>query len=128
VPPPAHTLRPPSPVTCPQPPDPDRPHGWRKRHVSQRRAILPIDLRIGPAVAAIVGALLTMVISPAVPPECVLQTMSCRILKAEILEKPGRSYPRRTRRGPRGKGKGNRRAQYERRKQRRAVAKLGHPG
>lgn len=118
-------------LPCPAPPDPAPPATWRKRHLSQRRAILPIDLRIRPAVAAIAGALLTMVLAPQIPRDLVIHTMITRVLRAEILEKPGRSYSRRRRHGNRGKGKGrgkgDTRAQYQRRKQRRAKARQRHP-
>lgn len=70
-----------------------------------------------------------MVLAPHIPREAVIQAMLTWILRAEILEKPGRSYSRRRRHGNRGKGrgKGNTRAQYQRRKQRRAEAKHRHP-
>jgi hypothetical protein len=97
---------------------------WRKRHIAQRRAILPIDLKMRPAIAAIFGALMTMILTPAVPRQTALDHMFARILAAEIYEKPGRTYPRRKKRG---KGKGNLKAQYQRRKQRKA-AKKTKPG
>jgi hypothetical protein len=80
-------------------------------------------------VAAIFGALLTMILAPQIPRDVVIRAMLTRILRAEILEKPGRTYTRRRRHGNRGKGKGkgNTRARYERRKQRRAEAKHRHP-
>jgi hypothetical protein len=68
-----------------------------------------------------------MIIAPHTPRQTVLHTMFTLILRAEIQEKPGRTYPRRRRRGTQGKGKGNTRAQYQRRKQRKA-AKHTHPG
>ena len=81
--------------------------------------------------AAIVGALLTMILAPQIPRGVVIQAMLTRILRAEILEKPGRTNTRRRRHGNRGKGKGkgkgNTRAQYQRRKQRCAEAKHRHP-
>ena len=83
--------------------------------------------------AAIAGALLAMLIAPHIPRQTIIQTMLANILKAEILEKPGRSYPRRRRHGNRGKGKarsrgkGDTHAQYRRRKQRRAEARQRHP-
>ena len=100
--------------------DADR-KGWRKRCVVRRRAILPVDLRMKPAIAAIVGALLTMLLSPAEEHHAIIQLMFANIAKAHIYEKPGRSYSRRRRNGRRkGKGKGNAKAQYQRRKQRKA--------
>jgi len=84
-------------------------------------------MRIRPAVAAILGALLNMIIAPHTPRQIVLHTMFTQILRAEIYEAPGRTYPRRHRHGTRGKGKGNIRAQYQRRKQRKAE-KQTHPG
>lgn len=67
-----------------------------------------------------------MVIAPQTPRDAIFRTMFTRILRAEIMEKPGRSYFRRPRRGPR-KSKGNLRAQYQRRKQRLAEARQLHP-
>jgi hypothetical protein len=56
-------------------------------------------------VAAIAGALLTMILAPQIPRTVVIQARLTRILRAEILEKPGRTYTRRSRHGNRGKGK-----------------------
>jgi len=95
--------------------------GWRKRCVVRGRAALPVDLRMKPAIAAIVGALLAMLLSPAETHHAIIQLMFANVAKAHIYEKPGRSYSRRKRNGRRkGKGKGNAKAQYRRRKQRRA--------
>ena len=97
--------------------------GWRKRCVVRGRAILPVDLRMKPAIAAIVGALLAMLLSPAETHHAIIQLMFASVAKAHRCEKPGRSYSRRKRNGRRkgkGKGKGNAKAQYRRRKQRRA--------
>jgi len=69
-----------------------------------------------------------MIIAPHAPRQAILHTMFTQILRAEIQEKPGRTYPRHRRRGThgKGKGKGNTRAQYQRRKQRKAE-KQTHP-
>lgn len=67
-----------------------------------------------------------MIIAPHAPRQAILHTMFTQILRAEIQEKPGRTYPRHRRRGTHGKGKGNTRAQYQRRKQRKAE-KQTHP-
>ena len=94
---------------------------WRKRCVVRGRAVLPVDLRMKPAIAAIAGTLLAMLLSPAESTDVTIELMLANIAKAHIYEKPGRSYSRRKRNGRRkGKGKGNAKAQYRRRKQRRA--------
>jgi len=79
-----------------------------------------VDLKIRPTVAAICGALIAMLIGPAEAQHAlIIQNMFARVIKAEIYEKPGRSYPRRGRKKKGGK-KGNAKAQYRRRKQRKA--------
>ena len=118
-------------LPLPDPPEPDPPATWRKRHIAQGRAILPIDLRIRPAVAAIASALLAMLFSPDIPRDGIIGAMLTQILRAEILEKPGRTYDRLRRHGNRrkgkAKGKGNTHAQYQRKRRRRAEARQRHP-
>jgi len=80
--------------------------------------MLPVDLKIRPAVAAISGALIAMLFAPPRAHHTIIQHMLFRIIKAEIYEKPGRAYPRPRRK--KGKGKGNVKAQYQRRKQRKS--------
>lgn len=73
--------------------------------------------------AAIAGALLAMLLSPAETHHCIIEQMLANVAKAHIYEKPGRSYSRRKRNtGSKSKnrGKGNTKAQYRRKKQRKA--------
>jgi len=82
-------------------------------------------------VAAIASALLAMLFSPDIPRDGIIGAMLTQILRAEILEKPGRTYDRLRRHGNRrkgkAKGKGNTHAQYQRKRRRRAEARQRHP-
>ncbi len=102
--------------------------GWRKRFDVRRRAILPVDLRMKPTVAAIAGAILAMLLNPPETHHTIIELMLVNVAKAYVYEKPGRSYSRRKRNGRRkGKGKGNKKEQYQRRKQR-GAQKRTKPG
>jgi len=81
-----------------------------------------VDLKIRPAVAAISGALIAMLFGPPEAYHAIIKHMLTRIIKAEIYEKPGLTYPRTGKKKGKGKGKGkgNVKAQYQRRKQRKS--------
>ncbi len=93
---------------------------WKPRHLAENRNILPTDLRIGPAVALILGNILSLLLCPTLHPSHLYDQLLTEVLSYKILVKPGRSYPRRGRKYRKKKSKGNLKAQYQRRKQRHA--------
>lgn len=98
---------------------------WRKRHLVEKREILPIDLRIGPTAALLVGNILYFAIYPDQDQGQAYSRLLLDVLAHEIMAKPGRHYPRYPKRGkkPKHRGKGNRKTQYRRKKERRHQSK-----
>ena len=94
------------------------PDTWQKRHRRQRRPILPIDLRLGQTVALLIGNLLAVALVPTQDLALAYVRLLSQVLRHEIMAKPGRHYPRRGTKYSKKKTKGNRKAQYERRKRR----------
>jgi hypothetical protein len=71
-------------------------------------------------VALIIGNILSLALCPDQHPSRLYNQLLKEILSYEILAKPGRTYPRRGNKYRKRKSKGNLKAQYHRRKQRRA--------
>ena len=101
----------------------DNNHKWRPRHLVENRDILPTDLRVGPAVALILGNIISLLLYPMQHPSRLYDQLLTDVLSYEILVKPGRFYPRRGRKYQKKKHKGNRKAQYQRQKQRQGKSK-----
>lgn len=93
---------------------------WEKRHAVEDRQILPIDLRMGPTAALLIGNIVSLAIYPEQDPNRLYDQLLADVLAHEIFSKPDRHYPRRGKKYNQGKkkNKGNRKAQYQRRKQR----------
>jgi len=106
------------------------PARWQPRNTGKGRPLLPVDLRFGMAVALILAAAVQAAVEPHLGIALIRQQMLSRIRRQVIYEKPGRSYPRHQRNKHRGseRGKGNTKAQYQRRKLRRKLAKQRKPG
>lgn len=118
----------PKPHRGPEPANPP-PQGekWKRRHLVEKRELLPVDLRFGPAAALLVGNVLYFAhYADEDERTHAYDQLLLDILSHEIMAKPGRQFPRRNKpkKKPGKKNKGNPKAQYQRKKDRRQQRRL----
>lgn len=87
-------------------------------------------MRFGMTVALILAATVRAVIEPQLSVDLIREDLLRRVRRKVICAKAGRSYPRPVRHKHRGRkrGKGNTKAQYQRKKLRQQLAKLSSHG
>ena len=112
-------------------PDPPNPlpqcEKWQKRHLAEKRELLPVDLRFGPAAALLIGNILYFAhYADQGDRGNAYEQLLIDTLNQEIFVKAGRQFPRRAK--PKHKtgkrNKGNLKAQHKRQYQRRKARRL----